>query len=149
MTGGCQRRPCPDRPSERGSSVIELTVLTPVVVILLFFVVAAGRVGVIESKLSTAARSAARAATQYGSAPAAEAAAAAAAKSVLAQSTVNCGGGPRVDLLEMNLRPGGNVQIRVSCSVSLSDLTLIALPGHRLVSAQAVSVVDRSRSETT
>ena len=149
MTGGCQRRPRPERPSERGSSVIELTVLTPVVVVLLFFVVAAGRVGVIESKLSTAARSAARAATQYGWASAAEAAAVAAAETVLAQSTVNCGGGPRVNLLEIDLRPGGSVQIRVSCSVRLSDLTLIALPGHRLVSAQAVSVVDRYRSETT
>lgn len=149
MTGHRQRPPCPDRPSERGSSVIDLTVLTPVVVILLFFVVAAGRVGVIESKLSTAARSAARAATQYGSASAAEAAAVAAAESILAQSAVSCGGGPRVDLLEIDLRPGGNVQIRISCSVRLSDLTLIALPGHRLVSAQAASVVDRYRSDAT
>ena len=149
MTGNRQRRPRSNRPPERGSTIVELAVLTPVVVVLLFFVVAAGRVGVIESKLATAARSAARAATQYGSALAAEAAATTAAESVLAQSEVNCGGGPQVNLLEMDLRPGGNVQIQISCSVGLSDLTLVALPGSRLVSAQASSVVDRYRSEAT
>ena len=122
--------------TERGSSVIGLVVLTPVVVLLLFFVVAAGRVGVIESKLTTAARSAARAA------------AITITETSLGQLEESCEGGPQVRVLEMNLRPGGKVQIQVSCVVRLSDMTMFGVPGSRTVSADSESVVDRHRSES-
>ncbi|MYH72366.1 MAG: TadE family protein [Acidimicrobiia bacterium] len=134
--------------TERGSSVIGLVVLTPVVVLLLFFVVAAGRVGVIESKLTTAARSAARAAAQYRSVTAARAAAITITETSLGQLEESCQGGPQVRVLEMNLRPGGKVQIQVSCVVRLSDMTMFGVPGNRTVSADSESVVDRHRSES-
>ena len=45
--------------AERGSSMVELTLFTPIMVALLFFVIAAGRVGTIQSKLTAAASGAA------------------------------------------------------------------------------------------
>ncbi len=143
------RRQRIDDASEQGSSVIGLAVLTPVMAMLLFFVVAAGRVGVIESKLTTAARSSARAATQYRSIEAAQTAAITTAEAVLGQLEVGCQGGPRVRIREMDLRPGGKVQIKVSCSVGLSDLPLLGIPGSLTVSADSTSVVDRYRSGST
>lgn len=135
--------------SEQGSSVVGLAVLTPVMAMLLFFVVAAGRVGVIEGRLMTAAHSAARAASQYQSASAAQAAATKTAEVSLGQLEVGCLGGPQVRVQKMDLRPGGTVRIQVSCAVKLSDLTLVGIPGSRMVSADFASVVDRFRGGST
>lgn len=131
---------------EQGSSVIGLAVLTPVMAMLLFFVVAAGRVGVVESKLTTAARNAARAATQSQSTSAAQVAATTTAASTLDQLNMGCHGGSQVRVREMDLRPGGKVHVQVSCTVMLSDLTLLGIPGSRTVTADFTSVVDRYRS---
>ena len=129
--------------------MIGLVVLTPVMAMILFFVVAAGRVGVIESKLTTAARSAARAATQYQSASEAQAAATKTAEVTLGQLKVRCLDGPQLRVLKMDLRPGGKVRIQVSCAMKLSDLTLLSIPGSKMVSADSASVVDRFRSGST
>lgn len=135
-----------DGASERGSSVIGLVVLTPVMALLFVFVVAAGRLGVIESKLTTTAHSAARAAAQYRSAASARAAATTITETSLGQLEKSCQGGPQVHVLEMDLRPGGRVQVQVSCVVQLSDLTMLGIPGSRMVSANSASLVDRHRS---
>ena len=132
--------------AERGSSVVGLVILTPMMATLLFFVVAAGRLGVIESKLTSAARGAARAATQAQSVSAAQAAASTTAAATLDRLNTGCHGGPKVSVLELDLRPGGKVHLQVSCVVKLSDLAVPGLPGSRVVSADAVSVVDRFRS---
>lgn len=133
--------------AERGSSVVGLAILTPVMAMLLFFVVAAGRVGTMESKLTTAASGAARAATQHQSISAAQAAATTTAEASLGQLDVGCQSGPQVYFQEMDLKPGGRVKVRVSCAVRLSDLTLLGIPGNLEMSAASVSVVDRYRSE--
>ena len=135
--------------TERGSSVVGLAILTPVMAMLLFFVVAAGRVGTIESKLTTAASGAARAATQHQSTSAAQAAATATAETSLGRLNVGCQGGPRVYVQEVDLKPGGRVKVQVSCAVRLSDLTLLGIPGNLEMSAASASVVDRYRSEGT
>ena len=132
--------------SERGSSVVGLVVLTPVMALLFFFVIAAGRMGVIESKLTTTARSAARAASQYRSVATAQAAAVTITENSLGQLEVDCHGGPRVRVLEMDLQPGGSVRIQVSCTMRLSDLTMLSIPGSRMVTADSAAVVDRHRS---
>ena len=126
--------------------MVGLVILTPMMATLLFFVVAAGRLGVIESKLTSAARSAARAASQTQSVSAAQAAAATTAEATLGHLRTCCHGGPQVRVLELDLRPGGQVHIKVSCVVRLSDLTVPGMPGSRIVSADSVSVVDRFRS---
>ena len=148
MRGESQWHRPTDGASERGSSVIGLVVLTPVMALLFVFVVAAGRLGVIDSKLTTAAHGAARAAAQYRSVGAARAAATTITESSLGQLEKSCHGGPQVHVLEMDLRPGGRVQIQVSCVVKLSDLTMLGIPGSRIVSADSASVVDRHRSRS-
>ena len=138
-----------DGASERGSSVIGLAVLTPVMATVLFLVVAAGRVGVTESKLTIAAGSSARAASQYQSVAAAQAAATTTAEASLGQLNVGCQGGPQVRIRQMDLQPGGKVHVQVSCVVRLSDLTLLDIPGSLTVSADSSSMVDRYRSGST
>ncbi len=132
--------------AERGTSVVGLVILTPVMATLLFFVVAAGRLGVIESKLTSAARSAARAASLAQSVSTAQTAASTTAESTLEHLKTSCHGGPQVRFLELDLRPGGRVHLQVSCEVRLSDLTVPGLAGSRMVSAGSISVVDRFRS---
>lgn len=145
MTGlwWCQRR---RDAAERGSSVVGLVILTPIMAMLLFFVVAAGRLGVIESKLTSAARNAARAASQTQSVSTAQAVATTTAEATLDRLRTGCHDGPRVRVLELDLGPGGQVHIQVSCVVKLTDLTVPGMPGSRTVSADSVSVVDRFRS---
>ena len=134
---------------ERGSGVVGLAILTPVMALLLFFVVAAGRMGTIQSKLTTAASGAARAATQHQSISAAQTAAITTAETSLRQSHGSCQGGPKVYFQEVDLKPGGRVSVRVSCAVRLSDLTLLGIPGNLEVSATSASVVDRYRGGGT
>lgn len=145
MTGlwWCQRR---RDAAERGSSVVGLVILTPIMAMLLFFVVAAGRLGVIESKLTSAARNAARAASQTQSVSTAQAVATTTAEATLDHLRTGCHGGPTVRVLELDLGPGGQVHIQVSCVVKLTDLTVPGMPGSRTVSADSVSAVDRFRS---
>ena len=83
--------------------MVGLTILTPLMAMLLLFVVAAGRVGVVESKLTTAARNAARAATQSQSPSTAQMAAVTTAESTLNQLDIGCHRGPQVRVREMNL----------------------------------------------
>ena len=136
-----------DDACDRGSSVVGLVVLAPVMLTLFFFVVAAGRIGVIEGRLTTAASGAARAATQHQSPFAAQAAALSIVESTLGDSGTRCEGGPKVFFPEVDLTPGGKVQVQVSCAVGLSDLTTLGVPGSLELSADAVSVVDNYRSE--
>ncbi len=143
-----QRRRPASNGSDRGSSVVGLAVFTPVMATLLFFVIAAGRVGTVESRLTTAASGAARAATHYQSIPAAQAAAIRTAVASLGQSEVSCQDGPKVYFQELDLKPGGRVSVRISCSVRLSDLALPGFPGSLEVSAASASVVDRYRGES-
>ncbi len=136
-----------DDARDRGSSVVGLAVFAPVMLTLFFFVVAAGRVGVTEGRLATAASGAARAATQHQSIVAAQAAAISIVEATLSNSATSCMGGPKVSFKEVNLKPGGRVQVRVSCSVGLSDLTTLGIPGSLELSADSASVVDYYRSE--
>src|ERR1017187_2078916 len=56
---------------DRGSASVELVLLTPVFILLLFFVVAAGRLAVTRNEVDGAARDAAREASTWRSAAAA------------------------------------------------------------------------------
>jgi Flp pilus assembly protein TadG len=130
---------------ERGSVTVELTLLTPLLVLLLVFMVALGRLAEGRSQVDGAAAQAARAATVAGNASGASAVAQQAAAASLSADHVTCSQ-LFVSTETSSFVPGGSVRVRVSCAVSLSDLSLLHLPGTETLTGTATSPVDRFRS---
>jgi Flp pilus assembly protein TadG len=132
---------------ERGGSSMELVLMTPAVLVLLLFVVAGGRLVLAREHVDAAARDAARAGTIARSAVSAEAEATRVADARLADAGVTCRTlHVNVDLTDY--RPGGTVTTTIDCTVDLSDLTLLGVPGTRTITATAVETVDTFRGVT-
>lgn len=130
---------------EAGAVSTELAVLTPVLVGLMLFVVYTGRTSQAEADVAHAAYEAARAATLTDSAAAAEAAANQAAAANIAVGAVAC---PSLDVAVdvTAFTPGGHVTVTLTCHATFADLSLLAVPGSRAVTASATSVIDTHRS---
>lgn len=132
------------RRDDSGSAALELALLTPVLLVVLLFVVALGRVSSVRETVDGAAGAAARAATLASSPQAAVVAAREQANSALSSGGVRCASANvRVDIADFV--PGGVVSVRVSCLVALSS-AVPGLPGSTTISATAASVLDRYRS---
>lgn len=112
---------------DRGSASLELVLITPVLLVLLLFVVMGGRYAQARADVDSAARDAARAGSLERSAVAATAAAEGAAARRLADRDVVCTD-LDVQLDVTNFRPGGDVEATVNCTVDLSDLTGLGVP---------------------
>ncbi|MFI9326754.1 TadE family protein [Kitasatospora sp. NPDC052868] len=130
---------------------IEAAIVAPAVVTLILLAIAAGRVQTTASAVEAAARSSARTVSLARSvdATAADAVAERAAREVLAQQGVDCG---RLDVAAEDgvLHTGtgdlATITVRVSCTVSLSDLVAGPnLPVTKTLTGRFVSVVDRYR----
>jgi Flp pilus assembly protein TadG len=133
---------------EHGSATAELVVITPIVILMLLFVVLCGRLADTNLRLNDAAHQAARAATTARSPATAASDAAATAHAALDQAGVTC----RSLTLQTDtqgLRPGSTVTVTVSCTLGLSDLTPLSLPGTVTRQAGFSSVVDVYRGTTT
>lgn len=129
----------------RGSAVVELTIVTPAIVLMMLLIVLAGRMTLAASDVHAAAADAARAASIRQTAGAARADAQRTANRSLADRGVSCRSlAVRTDTAR--LRPAGDVRVRISCTVQLSDLAPLGVPGSRTVSATAIEAVDRFRS---
>jgi len=127
-----------------GSAAVELTVLAPVLVVLLLFVVAVGRLVLAHQEVDAAAFDAARAASIAASAADAQLAANQAAAGDLAGHSVTCARlSTSVDTAEF--MPGGAVSVQVSCTASFSGLALLALPGSETLTSRATAPVDLYR----
>jgi len=132
-------------PDSRGSVAVELTLLTPLLLLLLVFVVALGRLAEGRQQVDDAAAQAARAATMAASASGADAAARQAASASLASDGLTCT--PfAVSTDTSSFVPGGAVRVQIRCTVSLAGLSLLHLPGAETLTAVATSPVDRFRS---
>ena len=129
-----------------GSAPVELTVVVPLLVMLLLFVVLCGRLVSAQLDLDAAAHGAARAASIARTPAAANAAARRTALDTLAARGVTCRQ-PQVTVDTGGLRPGGVVTVTVACTVPLADLTLLGVPGSRTESSTATSPIDRWRSK--
>jgi Flp pilus assembly protein TadG len=148
---------------DNGSAAVELTLVTPLLIVLLLFVVAAGRVTSARITVQDAAAAAARAVTldPAGSAlggaswtgtageERARAAAATATSDLPCRNltvTVTNPGDPTVASTPASpsLRL---VSLRVACTVDLGDLTGLGLPATTVITATATSPRDRYRSE--
>jgi hypothetical protein len=131
--------------SERGSATVELVLITPVLIVLLLFVVAAGRFAMARNRIDEAARDAAREASTWATPMAANTNGVARGLSSLNGGGVGCRQ-PAVTIDTSQLRPGGEVVADVSCNVELGDLMGLRVGGWRTFRARAVAVVDTFRS---
>lgn len=147
------RRVAEDRPDdaaapgprlgERGSAAVEVVLVTPLLLILLLFMVQLGRFAVARTDLDGAARDAARAASLERSLPSADASARSAAEAAFVSRDVTC---RTMDVsLDADFSPGGWVAAEVSCTVDLSELALLAVPGTTSMSSRFVSPLETFR----
>lgn len=130
--------------ADRGSASVELVLVTPVLLVLLLFVVALGRLADARAQVDGAARDAARSASIARGPDSALTGAEAAAEARLVEGGVTC---RHLDVqVEVGtLHPGETVTASVSCDVDFGDLTLLGVPGSRAVTARAAEVYDAYR----
>lgn len=126
---------------DRGSVAAELTLITPLLLLMLLFVVLCGRLAGARLRLDDVAHQAARAASSARTITAAETDAHAAAASALAAAGVTCRQFT-VTIDTGGLRPGSTVTATVRCTVGLDDLSLLAVPGATQLTATFTSPVD-------
>jgi Flp pilus assembly protein TadG len=131
---------------ERGSASAELVLVTPFLVLLLLFAVAAGRLVQGRLDVDSAAQQAARAASEARTPEAASAEAQQVAQAALAGQSVTCD--PAVITPGLgDFVPGGEVTVTVSCTVRLSDLSLLHIPGSETITSTFTSPVDTYRGD--
>lgn len=135
------------RPRERGesgSAAVELVLVTPLLVLLAMLIVTAGRLVQARLEVDSAAAQGARAASLARDPATATADAAAVVQSALASQHLTCGG-LAVNTDTGSFRPGGQVTVQVSCTVSLAGLALLHVPGAETLTSQAASPIDKFR----
>ena len=130
--------------SERGSATVELAVLAPVLVMLLFLVVMVGRLVDARQAVVAAAADAARAASTEVSADSARAAATRAAEADLAGKHLSCS--PMAVAVDTTrFGAGGVVGVHLACTAALSDLSLLRLPGSETLHGSSSAPIDAFR----
>ncbi|MEV6444745.1 TadE/TadG family type IV pilus assembly protein [Amycolatopsis sp. NPDC051716] len=135
------------RRDERGSAAAELTLLTPLLILLLLFVVLCGRLADTKLRINDVAHQAARAATLARTPSQATANAQTTASAALASAGITCQS-LTVSTDTQGLKPGSTVTVTVSCSVGLGDLTMLGVPGSRTFESSFSSPVDVWRGST-
>ncbi|MEU5885019.1 TadE/TadG family type IV pilus assembly protein [Spirillospora sp. NPDC047279] len=135
----------PPGAGDRGAAAAELTLITPLLVLLLLLLVASARLVSARQKVNDAAHQAARAASIAPDSASATAAAEVTARTAIAQGGVSC---QNLDVTAetSGFRPGGQIDVHVSCSVALSDLSMLSLPGNRSINARFTAPIDQWRS---
>lgn len=131
--------------ADGGTASVELALMAPVLIALLLFVVALGRVAGVRSEVEEAARDAARAAVIARSPATATVAGRVAAAATLNDAGTEC----RSFSAELDVAgwgPGAMVTATVACVLDLGDLALLRIPATRTVTARATDVVDYWRS---
>ncbi|MGH9057034.1 MAG: TadE/TadG family type IV pilus assembly protein [Acidimicrobiales bacterium] len=131
--------------NEAGGVTVELVLLTPLLIVLLLFVVALGRLAGARLNVGGAAAQAARAASIARDPATAAALAKQTATAALGSDHVICAH-LAIATDTAAFAPGGQVSVTVTCTVALSDLTGLRLPTSETVTSTAHSVIDRYRS---
>ncbi len=134
---------------QAGSATVEMTLATPVLIVVLVFVAVVVHRGVdARLRLDDAAHQAARAASLARTPAAAMAAAEQSAADALADADVVCTS-LNVDTDTTTFTPGGTVAVTLSCTVDQTDALLLGVPASRVVTATFTSPVDAWRSTHT
>jgi Flp pilus assembly protein TadG len=126
---------------DRGSAAVEMVLLTPLLMLFLLLIVAAGRLVQARMEVDSAAEQAARAASLARDPASAAAAATATAQSALASQDVTCDP-MRVSPDLSDFIPGGQVTVQVSCTVSLAGLAMLHLGGGETLTSTFTSPID-------
>jgi Flp pilus assembly protein TadG len=124
---------------------VELVLITPVLVLIMLFAVAAGRFSLARNQVNEAARDAAREASTWQTPQAASTNGGERGLASLTDSHLSCHA-PSVEIDASDLRPGGEVVADVTCTVDLGDLLGLRLGGEKTFQARSVAVVDTFRS---
>jgi Flp pilus assembly protein TadG len=138
-----------ERGGDRGVVTTEMVLVMPVLICLLFLVIAAGRLTDAKSDVVGAASDAARVASLQDNAGDARTQAQAAATDTVSGENLNCRGGPEVALTFLpdgRFERGATVHVEVTCTVDTRDLTYIGLPVSVTLVEEAWEPIDEHRS---
>lgn len=136
---------------ETGSVTLELTILAPAILILLALVIVAGRVEIAHQALDHAAQTAARAASIARDPATARSQALSAATRELEASDLHCTGTHvTLDTSGFAIPVGRPAQVTatVTCTVTLSALSVPGIPGSRIETSTATSPLDTYRTRS-
>lgn len=132
------------RDDDGSSDALGLALLTPAAIGLAVVILFLGRGVDSRATVQSAAESAAQAAAQERSTAAAVAAAEAVGRAMLVDPT-SCAS-PRLSVDVTDFRPGGQVAVTVSCTVSTDGLELIDPPSGGTNTATAFAAIDPLRA---
>lgn len=124
-----------------GAVSVELTLLAPVMIALLCFVVGLGRIADAGAQVTGAARDAARAASLQRDPAAARSVAQDTAAADVHAAGLDCRN-LSVVTDTSGFTAGGVVRVQVRCTAELSGLALAGLPGAKTMSATAAAPID-------
>jgi Flp pilus assembly protein TadG len=133
------------RREDRGSLVVELVVLAPVLFVFALCTLVFGRVTEARQQITASSRAAAQAAAVMPTAQSAMVAATADGEIGHYGPTQTCAQSS-VFTNVSNFRPGGTVTVTVTCKVHLSDLSFPGIPGSTSISVSTVAPLDPYRS---
>ena len=133
------------RRGEAGSTVVEITMFVPVILLFLLLVVGMGRLASTRADVDGAARDAARAASFQRDSASALQAARDAATATLSDRGILCQNlGVRFDP-QTNFTNGGAGGIDVDCTVRLDETVMTGLPGRKMLTGRFVAPIDLHR----
>ena len=129
---------------DRGTSAIELTLIAPVLMVILLFIVGLGRMAHARQQVESVAADSARAASLERTTSQSAHAAHAAATRSLGDAGVSCTD-LRVDVDLSSYEPGGTVRVTVTCTTRLSDVAMAGFPGNRVFTATSLVPIETYR----
>jgi Flp pilus assembly protein TadG len=131
--------------AEHGVTAVEFVLITPILVVVLLFVVGLGRMAHARHQVESMAADAARAASlERNTALAGDRGRQMATRSMGA-SGLSCAA-VHVSVDVSSYRPGGVVTATVTCTAALSDVALAGLPGRRTFTATSTVPIETYRS---
>lgn len=135
------------RRSSRGSASLEAAIILPALLLIILLAIAAGRIALAKSVVSSAASAGARAASLARTAGEAEQASQQVTTQTIHQQGLKCTPSVVTDVSGFSapLGTAATVRTTVTCDLSLGDLLVPGLPGSTTVTKSRVSVIDSYR----
>ncbi len=131
--------------NDRGSAPVELTLLAPVLIVILLFVVGLGRMAHARQQVESVSADAARAASLERSTLASTGVAQSAARASLDRAGLSCA--PMdVGVDVSGYVPGGSVSVTVTCTADLGDVAMAGFPGSTTFTSSTTVPIETWRA---